>query len=146
MAVTAEGFALSYQWEKDNKPVSNSNSPQLVLQNVNALDIGLYRNLVTGACGNDRSDSIYLYVKKSDFKNDPEVFLWPSIANEKTTVALSNDDIYTIRIFNSIGLLVKEITGCRYQTTIDISFLARGSYIVNVYNGNFRRSVKLIKR
>jgi hypothetical protein len=146
MTVAADGFALSYQWEKDNKQISNSNSPQLVLNNVNATDIGLYRNIVTGSCGSDRSDSIYLYVKKSDFKNDPEIFLWPSIANQNVTVALSNNEIYNIRIFSSGGVLVKEITGCRYQTTIDVSFLARGSYIVNVYNNNFRRSVKLIKR
>lgn len=146
MTVAADGFALTYQWEKDNKLISNSNNPQLFLHNVNASNIGLYRNIVTGACGTDRSDSIYLYVKKSDFKNDPEVFLWPSIANESTTIALSNNDGYTVRIFSSDGVLVKEITGCRYQTTIDVSFLARGSYIVNVYNNNFRRSVKLVKR
>jgi hypothetical protein len=146
LGVSAVGFALTYQWEKDNVLISSSNSPQLTLHNINALDIGLYRNLVKGACGSDATDSVYLYVRKADAKNDPEIFLWPSIANDKTTIALSTSDVYTIRIFSSGGMLVKELTGCRYQTTVDVSYLSRGSYIVNISTSSFRRSVKMIKR
>ena len=146
LEVKADGYSLTYQWQKDDKLLDNNNTSQLLLQNVNANDIGLYRAIVTGTCGTEKSDTIYVYVKKADYSKEPEVFLWPTITNDEFNVALSNDEYYNINIFSTLGRLVKEQTNCRYQTAINVNTLAGGVYIVNIYNKNFRKSLKLIRR
>ncbi len=143
--VTSEGHDLSYQWEKDGNTIFSSNTAALFLQNLNAGDIGIYRVTVTGTCGVQTSDSIYLYVKRSNYTADPQVFVWPSVTSTEFNVALNNDALYNILIYNSSGVKIREQLNCRYQTIIDISTLAGGVYIIEVYNNDFRKSVKIIK-
>jgi hypothetical protein len=143
--VTSEGHDLTYQWQKDGNAINNSNISGLFLQNLNASDIGIYRVTVTGTCGVQTSDSIYLYVKRSNYSADPQVFVWPSITTTEFNVALNNDVFYNIQIFNSSGIKIREQLNCRYQTTINISTLAAGVYLIEVYNNSFRKSIKVIK-
>ena len=70
-----------------------ANSSILVLQNVNATTIGIYKTTVTGTCGIEISDKVYVYVKKSNYSAEPEVFVWPTITSDEFTVALSNEYI-----------------------------------------------------
>jgi hypothetical protein len=112
---------------------------------MNATNIGLYTTTVTGTCGVEISDTIYVYVQKPTFSADPEVFLWPSITSEEFTVALSTDIFYNVQIFNTMGKKIRDLTNCRYQTIINISNLAKSVYIVEVYNKDFRKSIKVIK-
>ena len=145
LEVNSDGHDLSYQWQKDGKVIDNSNTSQLILPDLNATDIGLYRTTVTGTCGVEISDSIYVYVKKANSSSDPEVFLWPSITNGNFTVALSTDALYNVQIFSSMGKKIRELKNCRYQTSINISAIAKGVYIVEVNNNDFRKSIKVIK-
>lgn len=145
LAVKSEGYNLSYQWEKDGKSLINKNDSTLLLQNLNATDIGLYQTIVTGECGTKTSDTIYVYVTKENSSLQTEVFVWPTITTASFNVALSNDASYTVKIFNSMGKLLKEQTNCRFQTSIDISSMAQGIYIINVFNSSFKKSIKLFK-
>lgn len=144
--VEAEGYQLNYIWEKDGKLLINDTASQFIMQNVNAGDIGIYQSVVTGYCGKEISDSIYLYVKKKVSNGEPQVFLWPTIVREEVNLALSNDDYYNIRIFSIQGKLMKELPDCRYRTVIDINDFAAGIYIVEVSNKNFRKTLKLMRR
>jgi hypothetical protein len=145
LQVNADGHDLVYQWQKDGTVISNSNVSELLLSDANATDIGIYRTTVTGTCGVELSDSIYVYVKRTNFSGDPEVFLWPSVTSEDFTVALSNDKSYSVRIYSITGKKISDLTNCRYQTNINISTFARGVYIVEVFNSEFRKSIKVIK-
>lgn len=145
LQVISEGHDLVYQWEKDSTAIENSNTSQLFLQNVNATDIGLYRTTVTGTCGTEISDTIYVFVKRADFSTEPEIFLWPSITSNEFTVAINNDASYNVQIFNTMGQKIRELTNCRFQTVIDISKLAKGVYIIKVSNQNFKKTIKVIK-
>jgi hypothetical protein len=145
LKVTSEGHDLSYQWQKDGNLINNSNVSALFLQTLNASDIGIYRVTVTGTCGVQTSDSIYLYVKRSNYTADPQVFVWPSITSTEFNVALNNDAFYNIQIFNSSGKIIREQLNCRYQTTVNISTLAGGVYIIEVYNKDFRKTIKVVK-
>lgn len=145
LEVNSEGHDLTYQWKKDGVILHDNNASQLVLQNVNASDIGLYQSIVTGTCGTVTSDSIYVYVKTRSFSTDPEVFVWPTKTSSEINVALSNDAYYNIRLYNTTGKLIRDLPNCRYQITMNINTLAKGVYIVTVFNSNFRKSIKIIK-
>ena len=145
LAVRSEGYNLSYQWEKDGQFLDNRNDSTLLLQNLNATDIGLYQTIVTGECGTKTSDTIYVYVTKENSSLQTEVFVWPTITTASFNVATSNDTPYSIMIFNSMGKLVKEQTNCHFQTSVDISTMAQGIYIINVFNNSFKKSIKLFK-
>ncbi|HUX57918.1 MAG TPA: trypsin-like serine protease [Bacteroidales bacterium] len=146
LEVDAEGHDLYYQWQKDDIPIENSNTSQLLLYNLNATNIGLYRTTVSGTCGTEISDTVYVYVKKTDYSVEPEVFLWPSITSDEFNVALSNDEYYSVYLFNSMGNMIRELTNCRYQTTVNVSNDPGGIYFISVFNNNFRKSLKLIKK
>lgn len=144
LEVNSEGHDLVYQWQKNNILLDNSNTSRLFLNDLNATDIGLYKATVTGTCGTEISDTIYVYVKKASGTNEPEVLLWPTITREEFNVALSNNTYYNINIYNSIGKIIRGQTGCRYDTKITVNTLPKGLYIVVVFNREFRKSVKLI--
>jgi V8-like Glu-specific endopeptidase len=145
LEVNAEGHELMYQWQKDNLVIDNQNSSQLSLNNLNAAGIGLYMATVTGTCGTVISDPVYLYVKKQNYSGEPEVFLWPSITSNEFKVALSTDVSYSISIINTMGQVIREYKNCRYQTTVNVSTMTIGVYIVNVIINNFRKSLRFIK-
>lgn len=145
LEVNAFGHNLSYQWQKDNVLIANNDSSRLLLQHVNATDIGLYKTTVKGTCGTETSDLVYVYVKKGVNSSEPDVFVWPTITSNEFNVALSNNDNYTVQIFSTMGQLLREQTNCRYQTAFNVSTMPRGVYIINVYNSNIRKSVKFIK-
>jgi secreted trypsin-like serine protease len=146
LEVTSEGHDLAYQWEKDGNVLTVGNTSEFIKQNVNANDIGLYNVEVTGTCGIETSGNIYVYVKSKNYSKEPEVFVWPTLVNDEFRVALSNDQNYNILLYNMIGKLMRETTDCQYETLINISKLPSGIYIIKVYNNNFRKSIKLIKR
>ena len=137
---------LTYQWQKDDSTLEQGISSNLVLQNVNANDIGLYRTTVTGTCGTQLSDKVYVYVKKEDYSGDPELFVWPTMVKEEFNVALSNDKNYTILLHNTIGRLLKIKENCQYQTIINIGDLPPGIYIATIFNDTMRKSTKIIKK
>jgi len=144
--VFAEGHELTYQWQKDDSLLLNNNMAGLMLFNLNATDIGLYRVTVTGKWGSEISDSVYVYIKRADYSGEPEVFLWPSPATDKFNIALSNDEVYSILIYDTMGRLIREEKNCQHQTTIDISTGPRGVYLVSIFNKNFRKSLRVIKK
>jgi Trypsin/Secretion system C-terminal sorting domain len=146
LEVRSDGYNLSYQWQKNDTLLDNSNTSLLVLQDVNATNIGLYRATVVGACGTETSDSIYVYVKKANYSNEPEIFLWPTITSDIFNVALSNDQYYNIHIYSSLGVMIREQTNCRYKTVINLANIPEGMYIVNIYNNSFKKSIRVIKR
>lgn len=145
LEVTAEGHDLTYEWLKDDTPTADGTASILELHEVNAGDIGLYRVVVEGTCGIETSRQVYVYVKKQDHTTDPEVFLWPSPAGNELNVALSNDQYYTIILSTITGKMLKRESGCRYLETIPMTIYQPGIYIVTVYYGSFRKSVKIVK-
>jgi hypothetical protein len=145
LEVNGEGHDLMYQWQKDTELLDNTNTPLIVLHNVNATDIGLYQTTLTGTCGTVLSEKIYVYVRKENSSEEPEVFLWPTITSNEFNVALSNDEYYDICLFNTLGKLMKEQINCRYQSTINVITIPRGVYIIKIYNKKFSKLFKVIK-
>jgi hypothetical protein len=143
--VEAGGHNLTYQWQKDSVLISSAVDSILVISNANAADIGNYLVTVSGTCGVEKSDSIYVFVEGDPKTGAPEVLLWPSVTSSTFNIAVRGDDSYNVNIYNSRGQLVKTFKGLRYNNELDISDLAGGLYIVNVYNSRFRKSLKVIR-
>jgi hypothetical protein len=143
--VDSEGHNLTYHWQKDTIILAGATASTLVLENVNAADIGNYFVIVSGTCGKETSDSIYVFVTGRSASGGPDVFLWPSITSDDFNIAISSDSFYSIRIYNIAGMLMRSYTDLRYQNNIDVSLLPKGTYIIVVYNRDFRKSLKLIK-
>ena len=146
LAVSSEGHNLTYQWYKDDNRFTNGTLSSLDLQNVDANDIGLYKATVSGSCGTETSSNVYVYVLKEGYTDDPQVYIWPTVVNDEFTVALNNDRDYTILMYSTTGKLFMRKDNCRYQTIINTSELPGGVFIITVYNQDFRKSVKLIKK
>jgi hypothetical protein len=145
LKVNSGGHNLMYQWQKDGTPIENANSSSLQLFDLNATNTGLYRTTVQGTCGTEISDSVYVYVKRENYSGEPEVFVWPTVTRGEFNVALSNESVYNVYIYNTAGQVIRELANCRYQTIINVSTLPRGTYIVSVFNRSFQKSIKIIK-
>lgn len=146
LSVTSEGHNLTYQWQKDTDQLIDGISPEYLLQDVNAKNTGLYRVDVAGSCGEVLSNNVYVFVRMNDLNDDPEVFVWPTVVSDELNIAISNEQIYNLLIYSSTGKLIKDKLNCEYKTTINISDIPGGLYIITIYNNNFKKSVKLIKK
>jgi hypothetical protein len=146
LEVETEGHDLTYQWYKDDDRLNNGTSSSFILQNVDANDIGLYKTSVSGTCGTWLSSNVYVYVKRDDSSEDPEVYVWPTVIVDKFNIAVSNDKNYNLFITDNNAKLIKEFRNWHYQTVIDLGGMPAGIYIATIYNNSFRKSVKLIKR
>jgi len=146
LEVGADGHELDYQWLKNNEIVQNSYQSALDLPDVNASDIGLYQVIVKGTCGTELSGKAYLYVRKENNTASPEVFIWPTVTDGIINTALRTDEAYSIRVYSYTGSIIKELSGCRYQTTIYMNNYPPGIYIINVYNRNFNLKQKFIRK
>ena len=141
----AEGHDLAYKWQKNKIPIGNSDTSILALRSLDANDIGLYRVIVNGTCRSDTGKMIYVYVRKAYYSTEPDVFVWPTLTSGELHIALSDDEIYNILVFDSTGRLIIRKDGCQYETTLYTGSLPPGLCIVSIYNDNLRKSVKIIK-
>jgi len=146
LEVIAEGHALSYEWKKDDEIIRGYDSYHLDITDANAADIGLYQTLVKGTCGDEMSSKIYVYVRKKADTPVPEILVWPTITDDVINTALSNDEIYSIRIYSYTGNIIKELHDCRFKTTVYMNNYPSGMYIINIYNRNFTRKQKFIRK
>ena len=143
LRVYAEGHNLEYKWLKDNELILNV-TDNVLLEDANANDIGVYQTIVTGTCGTEVGSKFYVYVERKPELPDLDVYIWPTLAREVLNVALSTDETYDIQIFTTIGRLVKYQRNCRYVTTLNVSSLTKGMYIINIIAGNFKKSQKFV--
>ncbi len=146
LEVNPEGDQVTFQWAKDGSILPDGTDSLLYIQNADAKDIGNYNVTLQGTCGTVISDSIYVFVKRTNPDIITDVFVWPTVTSYEFNIAPDNDDSYTVRLYNTMGQLMKEITGCRYQITLNVSHLPRDVYILSVFNNNYRRSFKVIKQ
>ena len=145
LILSAEGHDLNYQWEKDGVFIDNSNTDNLFIPGANAVDIGLYRAIASGTCGTDTSSSVYLYVKNIRVRDADAVYLWPSVTTGDFHIAVKNDEVYTVRIYDTSGRLFLERSNCQYETTFNITKMPRGVCIVNITSKSINKSLKLIR-
>ncbi len=145
LTVDAEGHNLNYQWRKDGNELAQATGQDLLLRNINASNTGLYQVNVTGTCGIVLSNNIYLFVRGKGNSDSPEIMVWPTVFSNEFSVALSDEQFYNLLLFSTTGRLLLEKQNCQFRTTLNLSDIPGGVYILTVYNNKFRKSVKVIK-
>jgi len=143
--VNAGGHNLIYQWQKDGNQIPDATGPVYALPDVNASNTGLYNVIVSGSCGELLSKNVYIYVTDNQDHADPEIFVWPTLVTGDFNIALSSNQNYDLRLFNSSGTIMLEKLNCQYKTTLNMSKSSGGVYILTVSGNNFKKSIKLIK-
>jgi hypothetical protein len=143
--VSSAGTNLEFQWEKDGTPIAGATDSFLLLNNVTANDLGLYRVTVKGTCGTLNSDSIYVFIRNKESVTTVDALVWPTISPEEFKVALSNDDSYTVQVIDYTGSLIRQFNNCRFQTNIYVADLPRATYILRIFNSHFWKVVKVIR-
>jgi hypothetical protein len=145
LEVNPEGDQVTFKWQKDGIMLANGTDSLFLIQDADTKDIGLYNVTLQGTCGTIISDSIYVFVKRTNPDIITDVFVWPTVTSDEFNIAPDNDASYTVRLYNTMGQLMKELTGCKYQVTLNVSQMPGGVYILSVFNKNYRRSFKVIK-
>jgi len=143
--VKAAGHNLSYEWTKNGSPLTD-NSAVLQFNDINSQAIGLYQVKVTGTCGFQQSSGSYLYIDNDFSEDEARVSVWPTITASELNVAPEKEDLYRIQIISASGRLMKEITDCQYLTTIDISHIPRGLYILRISSKSYNATRRVIKQ
>lgn len=70
--IIASGSNLNYQWQKDGVDLAGKTNAGLLLTNIDALDAGIYRCVITGDCGTMNSTGATL-----DIGTAPSITLQP---------------------------------------------------------------------
>ncbi len=143
--VLSRGHNLTYQWYKDGETiVDGGDMNYLELLSLNATDIGQYWLEVEGTCGSDVSDSIYIFVDLTE-TTGISAKVWPTFTTDNFNVAISNTNLYTVKIYNTRGQIIYSSEEFSLQTSIDISTWADGLYIVKINSEGVEETVKIIK-
>lgn len=145
LEVSSEGDNLSFQWQKNGTILSDVNDPALRLYDVNAKDIGVYKVTVNGTCGTVTSDSIYVFVSNNEIAGSIDVLVWPTVASNELNIAVNNDEPYSLLMFNSMGSMIKERKSCLHQTSLNVSTLPGGIYVLKIFSTGFVKTVRIIK-
>ena len=146
LEVISEGHDLSYFWYKDGNQIPEEDLSYLVINELDAEDIGNYTAAVSGTCGTEESDSIYLFVsgKKDNEVENARAILWPTLLENEMTIAIDSDEIYNITIYDLYGKLIRSIPDCQYQTVISGNDLSSGTYILKLDTRNYQETFRFI--
>lgn len=140
--VEALGHELDYAWFKDETPLTNDFSDELLLENINANATGIYKVEVTGTCGTDISNPLYVFVDP-EIPDFPEgVNIWPTLTTDIVNIAVKGDDIFDIYIYDSKGVRLGSKTFCQYQASISLNHLGPDLYFIQL---RFDDEVKIYK-
>jgi secreted trypsin-like serine protease len=146
LEINSEGHDLTYQWYKDDNRLNHGIEKEYDIQNADAGDIGLYKATVTGSCGTETSNNIYVYVRNNDSPDENDLIVWPTVVINDFSIATDNEKKYSFVILDNTGRIIRHSTDCQYQTNVNIADLPSGLYFVTVYNNSLRKSVKILKK
>lgn len=142
-SVSVSGENLSYQWKKNNNPltdgsgVSGSQTSLLSISNISSLDAGYYSCFISGTCGNTNTIFAQLSLNTDVTESSQKTFtIFPNPATDYLNIeSLNNNEEIQIRIIDVSGkeVLANRISNSRI-TLLDVSCLERGFYILLISN------------
>lgn len=146
LEIANQGHDLSYSWYKDRELIEGENLPYLEIIEADAGDIGIYNAVVSGTCGIEESDSIYVFVSggKDDGIEKGSALLWPTIVENEINIAVDSDESYRITIYDMYGQFIRMIPDCSYQTVLSVNGLSSGTYILKIETPDISETFRFI--
>jgi hypothetical protein len=149
--ISATGDApLSYQWYKDNEPITSATSDTFTISSVQLSDSGNYKCVVSNNAGDITSKEAILTVNSqansvSGIRSQLKCTVYPNPASGMLNLQ-SEEIIDKICITDVTGALIieKEIksNACR----LNISELEQGIYIISISGKNNAGYIKFLKQ
>jgi hypothetical protein len=130
--IVTEGDNLQYSWSKGGELLENSNENSLSFDNVDANATGLYSVRVDGTCGSKVSPQIYVYVDPRIQELPDGVNIWPTLTRDIVNVAIDDDRIFDLYVYNSSGIYLGRKEKQRYQAMVNLGNFAPDVYIIEI--------------
>ncbi len=143
--VVANGHELDYTWFKDDVPIPDDYNNELLLESINANATGNYKVEVTGTCGTDISNPVYVFVDPEIPDFPKGVNIWPTLTSDIVNIAVEKDDIFDIYIYDSKGVRVGSKIFCQYQVSISLNHLGPDLYFIQLRFDNESKIYKVVK-
>ena len=143
--VIANGHELDYTWFKDDVPIPDDYNNELMLESINANAIGNYKVEVTGTCGTDISNPVYVFVDPEIPDFPKGVNIWPTLTKDIVNIAVVGDDIFDIYLYDSKGVRVGSKIFCQYQVSISLNHLGPDLYFIQLRFDNKSEIYKVVK-
>ncbi len=146
--VKATGCGLTYQWYKDNEPLSDeaghiqgATNDTLYIYNVSSQDQGNYFCKINSDNSQLISDTVSLTVNPSLVSGKTNIFIYPNPAKDK--IFIKNAENTVLEIYNSLGqkILTKQLKS--NDEEINLS-LKSGIYILKFYGNRDFWEYKII--
>ncbi len=130
------------QWYKGDNPVAGATS-----QEYTPVEDGNYYVIVTNDCGTSISNSInYVVSAIESVDNSSSISIYPNPAVNSIQITIKDKQLLSskVSLINSNGVVVKQIISNNTISTLNISALAKGVYIVRVVSDKAVYTKKLI--
>ncbi len=134
---------FAYNFARNISPYSSNISAVNFLKS----EITSIRNFYNNNIVNDCSDLFSLTEFMTEQK-EAEILVYPNPANDILNLYIENTDLLSntlVEIYDIQGKQVQQTIVNNYYSTIDISYLRKGFYIVKVTGNNYVKTSKFIK-
>lgn len=112
--------------------LENNNSNKLSFENVDANATGLYSVRVDGTCGSKVSPQIYVYVDPQIKEFPQGINIWPTLTRGIVNVAIDDNRIFDLYVYNSSGIYLGRKERQRYQAEVNLSNFAPDVYFIEI--------------
>ncbi len=143
LGVTATGAGLGYRWQKNTIDILGVSTATLAIANAQAGDIGLYRAIVTGTCGEaDTSDQMLLIVQAVDTTKTTLVVkalmqgYWDGTTHVRTPVSVELR-VGQTPLTSTIASIQAGILQSNGTITVEFSDIQSGNYWIVVRHGGY---------
>ena len=135
--------SLAWTFDGGEPSTSNEENPMITYNEEGSFSVSLIASNPV-SCDTITKENFIVVNQILDF-NIIKASIYPNPAEELITIS-NPDDNFTFEIFDASGKLVMKSHKKTFaETTIDISFLKAGNYIMKVNSSNGKREIKFVK-
>ena len=145
-SVVAQGSNLNYQWQHDNQDIPGATSDTYVINNVQPVDAGVYKVIVTGDCGQAVSNEASLNVVLGwEEWMTGGIKIYPVPVSGLMNIELKDSAPARLEIYDSSGKLVLERSLLQKTTQVDMKKFQAGTYRIKIWQSGKEYESRLVK-
>ncbi|MEQ9412618.1 MAG: FG-GAP-like repeat-containing protein, partial [Cyclobacteriaceae bacterium] len=145
-SVTATGDNASYQWQKDGVDLVGKTATSLTISNVTEGDEGSYTCAIFNACNSVTSNSVALSILITGVEQFEahSIHIYPNPSNGNLSVQNYQSGALSLMIHSLHGKELYSSNINSSTTSIDLSHLGKGLYVLTLSNGKALMRKKIV--